>query len=678
MSFGRRVVAGDSLPAWFAFGLYAALVWVATAGVSALVLLCRNAYHPITVSLLATAATAGAWPFRPRPDPERPPAHGSPAHGAAVAALAIVLVFLAFAAAAHSEHLLTDRDPSVYINTGRAIARTHRIHPVVASSPFDDTRAFTLKSAGFAVARNHLFANFFQFLPALLALGWAVGGDTGLLLVPALLGALALLALYALATSVVGPRWALLGPALLAVGPLQSWFSRDAYAELPLELLALGGLWVFIESRNEGGAVLGAIAGAILGSIIFVRIDALAILVAMPIVFAIEHLRAATLESRARRRRRRAGLSSFAITLVVMLIAGSAVAHKLSQGYLDDLSHDLTLLEVAFGAGIAAAIGIFMVHRACAGLGHRVAQNRALVWAGGALTIGIALYAYILRPQSGDAPRFALHPGDPVVSRKVVDAFYYSSSFRWFAWYLGIFTLVLAVVGFIALGVRAVRSDSGALVLLAAALPVTLLYIARPSIAPDHLWAMRRYLPVVLPAMTIAASAAAIWVSAAIGDWRPRLRAPFVVAAIVAMVVPAAAAGLPLLGAQIQGGALQAVLSVCNATGDNAAIAIEPYALLGTELPQTIRGFCGVPAAGIKAGVNVELATYARQWKDAGRQLYVVTAARRPVRDSAPDAIQIAHLVIRDAREPNRTLGHRPDGYAPRPVDLWLYRVDPA
>ncbi len=71
---------------------------------------------------------------------------------------------------------------------------------------------------------------------------------------------------------------------------------------------------------------------------------------------------------------------------------------------------------------------------------------------------------------------------------------------------------------------------------------------------------MRRYLPLVLPAMTIAAAAAAIWVTAAIGKWQPRLRAPFVVVAIAAMVVPAAAAGLPLLGAQIQGGALHAVL----------------------------------------------------------------------------------------------------------------------
>jgi len=163
--------------------------------------------------------------------------------------------------------------------------------------------------------------------------------------------------------------------------------------------------------------------------------------------------------------------------------------------------------------------------------------------------------------------------------------------------------------------------------LLAAAAPVTILYIARPSIAPDHLWAMRRYLPIVLPAMTIAAAAAAIWLAAAIGNWQPRLRAPFVVGAVAAMVVPAAASGLPFLGAQMQGGALDAIHRICRETGPDAAIAVEPYALLEPELPQTIRGFCGVPSAGLKAGHLMPLTTVARAWKNQNRQFYVVWAA---------------------------------------------------
>ena len=65
-----------------------------------------------------------------------------------------------------------------------------------------------------------------------------------------------------------------------------------------------------------------------------------------------------------------------------------------------------------------------------------------------------------------------------LVARQALNAYYDASSFRWFAWYLGGLTLAFAVIGFIVLGMRAVRSDSPAFVLLAAAMPVTTFYIA--------------------------------------------------------------------------------------------------------------------------------------------------------------------------------------------------------
>jgi hypothetical protein len=127
----------------------------------------------------------------------------------------VALVLLGTAGAYHSQHLLTDRDPGVYLNTGRSIARTHVLHPTVARSPFDDDTMYTSQESGFAIVNHHLYSNFLNFLPSLMALGWSAGGDAGLLLVPAILGALALLALYALGTLIVGPRWALLGPVVL-------------------------------------------------------------------------------------------------------------------------------------------------------------------------------------------------------------------------------------------------------------------------------------------------------------------------------------------------------------------------------------------------------------------------------------------------------------------------------
>ena len=74
------------------------------------------------------------------------------------------------------------------------------------------------------------------------------------------------------------------------------WFARDAYAELPVVLLALGGLWLFLEARRRPSPTLAAIAGIVLGAITFVRIDALGILLAIPAALAVEYLRDGGLE----------------------------------------------------------------------------------------------------------------------------------------------------------------------------------------------------------------------------------------------------------------------------------------------------------------------------------------------------------------------------------------------
>ncbi len=664
LAFGRRLTAGDAVPNWFSAGLYALIVWWGAAGIGALVLLWAHSYHPVTTALIATVATAAAWHFRPRRRADEPAAHGP-----AIAALLIAAALLGLAGASHSQHVLTDRDPGIYINTGRSIARTHVLRPRVPPGPFDDARTFSPASSGFTIVNNRVMPNFFHFLPVLLALGWSAGGNTGMLLLPALLGALALMALYALGSKIVGPRWALLGPALLVLAPLMSWFARDAYTELPLALFTLGGIWLYLESRDGGGVMAGAIAGVVLGTAMFVRIDALAILVAIPAALAIEYLRAAALDAESRRRRRRA-LTAFGIAVGATAWAGSRVSQELSKSYLRDLESELSQLRVAFVAGVIVALVILLIHRVRPGIGHRLARSNSLLILGAIVTIATAAYAYEWRPRVGPPPAFEL--------RTARNAFYHSSSFRWFGWYLGLLTLVLVVVGFIVLGVRAIRTDSPAFFLLAATVPMTLLYIARPSIAADHLWAMRRFLPVVLPAMLIAAAAAAAWTTSAIDALWPRLRAPTVIVLVAGMLVPAALAGKPLVRAEMQGGALDGVNKVCTAAGPDAAIAIEPFTFLGMILPQALRGFCGVPVVNIRTNSTIRLGFYATRWKTFGRQLYVVTAAPRHLLAVEPDATLVAYVVIPDTREPERTLGRQPRGYAPRPVELWLYRINPA
>jgi hypothetical protein len=675
-SIGARITDGDAVPGWYATGVYVAVIWMTVAGFAGMVLLTFRHYTPVACVVIASVAALAALPFRPRR------ATGTRgAHGPALVAVAIAMLLLITAGMWHSQHVLTERDPAVYNNTGRSIARTHLVHPTLAASPFDDATTFPQASTGFQIVKHRLYPNFLNYLPTLLALGWSAGGDTGLLLVPAIVGALALLVLYALGTEIVGPRWALLGPALLTLAPLQSWFSRDAYAELPLEVLVLAGLWLYLAARRGRGAVAGVIAGTVFGTMTFVRVDALAALVAIAPALAVEWLRAERLEPTDRTHRRATVLGFAAATAAAGWI-GHFVTRRQTPGYFTNLEHNLHELEAALVAGIVAAIVILAVHYLRPGIGHRLAHSNVLVGLGIAAVVGAAFYLYKIRPRGGPAPKLLSYRAPAAAratTRRAFNSFLFSASFRWFAWYLGTVTLVLIVVGFVVLGIRALRSDSPAFMLLATGLPVTLLYIARPSISPDQLWAMRRYLPVVLPVMTIAAAAAAAYLSALLARWRSWMQVLGAIVLVAAMLVPAARAGRPLYDARLQQGALDAVHEICRTVGPDGAVAIEPDGLLASILPQPVRGFCGVPTAGVQPTRTNTLGVFAQEWKSLGRQLYIASAAKAsPDVGPSGQVTEVAHLTVSDATEPARVFGRRPTKYVPRPIEIRLYRVDPA
>ena len=199
---------------------------------------------------------------------------------------------MVLAAGWHSEHLLTDRDPGIYVNTGRSIARTHELDPTIRTGAFADRSLYSMQAASFnETKRGRLVPNFFPFLPVLLAVGWSIGGDSGMLMVPAVLGTLGVLACYALASKVVGPLAALLAPLLLVVAPLQLWFARDAYSELVVQVLALGGIWLYLEARERSAAALAALAGAWIGVTALARIDVLLVAIGIVVFVGVEWIR---------------------------------------------------------------------------------------------------------------------------------------------------------------------------------------------------------------------------------------------------------------------------------------------------------------------------------------------------------------------------------------------------
>ena len=84
---------------------------------------------------------------------------------------------------------------------------------------------------------------------------------------------------------------------------------------------------------------------------------------------------------------------------------------------------------------------------------------------------------------------------------------YAENSMTWIGWYYGVFVVIAGVLGAAWLVLRFGRTGTPALVaFLLVFLASAVLFLYYPNIAPDQIWVMRRYLPIVIPGFVIAAA----------------------------------------------------------------------------------------------------------------------------------------------------------------------------
>ena len=652
--------------------LTSAIVFAATSGLGGIALLIVHAYQPLAVVALAAGAAAASAILVAR-SAERTSA-GS--RYPAFAAIGVALIFLAITGALHSEHLLVDRDPSVYVNTGRSIAGRHTLTPVVRSGPFENQK-FVVSSPGFFQRSDKQDTWFLPMLPVLLALGWSAGGYIGFFAVGPLLGALGLLVCYALSARLIGSRWALLVPALLAINPLQTWFARDAYSELVVQVVALGGIWLYLEARAAQSPATAAISGALIGASVLARFDALAIVACLVGFAALEWTRCNDSERPDVMRR---VVAVFGVVLVAAALYCSLMTYVTSRSYLDYHGTSTRPLHYMLFASVVLAAVWIAAHRLRPGLGRRLAHARWPFAIACAFVTAACVWAYVWRPSD---PAAAFSPSSITAAIPNLHAWtnaHWTWSLRWFVDWFGISAVVLGVLGLLTMGRRALRGDVAATVVVVVAAPLAILYLWKPSVSPDQPWAMRRFLPIVIPGLLIAVAFAL----RAMSDFLRRVRHPrkrmagflAIGALTLAIFTQAAVAAAPLIGARAQHGALAAVKKVCNELPDDAAVLVYPASFLDNSMTQTIRGFCEVPTAAAPTVPNLDIASLGRAWSKAGRRLYILTTA--PEKLQANGGVVLLHLEIDDRYEPQLTYRVRPKRYEPHPREFWLLSVTPA
>ncbi len=397
-----------------------------------------------------------------------------------------------------AQHVFTDRDPATYAVTGAWLVTHHDLHIPVAPSA-QAFPALQAGSLGFGISLQNdkeIYAQGAHFLPVLLGFFGKLVGQRAMLGFNVLFGGAALLAFYGFARLMLRPRWAALATAVLATTLPFIYFSRDTYTE-PLTLMAIFAsltfLWVAVRSR----ALLGwLLVGICAGTTALLRTDTYLLLAALE-AYAAFYVMIAT------KPQRRPRLTQVLVAIVPAAILGFVGwldVSQLSSGYYHDVRIYMlaqfvfiAFVTVAAGAAIVLAWRTRLLVKARWLLMHK--HTRHIITAALAaffivlLVRAVVLFVLATLGRADNMP---------------VESYSAKTTLLWVIWYIG---PVLAVAGVYQLVRGWPELLHGQLLEL---LPLFLvlsadcaLYLLRPGISPDQIWASRRFLPVIFPGFVL-------------------------------------------------------------------------------------------------------------------------------------------------------------------------------
>ena len=561
-----------------------------------------------------------------------------------------------------SENLVVRRDPGPYGLVGSWVAQHGTISMPSDAAVFGHLPHLAYNSPAFYGRHGDVIQpQFMSGLPLAIAPAHWLGGLPWLLKANAVIGAFALLSFAGFVARVVGPRAAPFATAVLALAYPETHAFRSPYSEPLTQLMVFGGLCLLWDAsrRAERTARAAGVAGTVLGLTTAVRVDALADLLPLAAVIVVYAV--------GRRRRDAAGLS---VGLAVGVGVGVADGWLLHYAYIHDTRAQLTLvglalLVIAVGVAIAIPLGRRLVQTG-RGLSEATARRLGLV-----LAVAVPLLAvvgYVVRPYV-DHPHSppSDHTADEVgrlqaLAHLAVDPHrtYAEESLRWMGWWVGAPAILLAAIaaGLVVRRWLAGR-DADLLPVVGTGLSVALLVFWRPSITPDHPWADRRFVPIVLPVLLLLA----VWLLAriaALARWRWA-----VPVLALAILVPTLITTASLAWTRTETGQLAALDALCARIPAQAAVLFLDAELAYRWAP-AVRDECHVPTAYVAAGSRVAVADVQAAVRAHQRSLVLLGATAAELAGRDPQ-----HTVALTYPVDERTLTVRPGGTDTERADVW-------
>lgn len=498
----------DSESSVGAFSLQTA-IGVAVWSLPLLLLAEAGVYNAAVVGLLGWLVTvAGAvllWPRRDRLRTMRPSFTWW--DGLLVAGLALTAVlYLGWP----SENIIPEHDEGMYINQGIYVANHGSLHPPY---PWPDTAESVFGVVGlrppgaFKTGDSYTFY-FGHLFQVWLAHAFATFGAAGIFRLNGVIALLSAGLFYALCRRLLTQPLAVIATLVLALNTSQLWLARNSLTEMITQAFIVAGLFLLLRALQDASLGDARWAGIFFGLSATVRVDSL-LLVAL--LFG-AHLAMRLVEAPGERSTRvwlalyTTALPAFALDLAYYALY--------SRPYFDEhLPLILPLCLVALAAAGVLLVGCTSV----LDVARPWLTSRAAVVALGVLLLAMSVYAYFIRP-STTAPIFGA--STHLVGRRS----YAEDSLVNLAVYLSPLVVWVGILGwYVALwNVIRHRRAPYLLPIIVVVLSFALLYLYNPTITPLHYWAIRRFLPVVMPGWVLFAGIGAAWLGARM-PVRPRM-----------------------------------------------------------------------------------------------------------------------------------------------------------
>jgi hypothetical protein len=438
----------------------------------------------LLVDLALAATVLGVWRQRLSFDGQAAPVRWRALYAVALIAIGVWLYF------PPAEYIIGGRDPGGYINEGIQIAQRGRlvlIDPVVQKLPaeFRDlffpshhvSEYYGLRFMGFFVVDpsvGSVVGQFPHLYPAWVAVGYGIDGLTGARYAVGVWAIAGVIAVYMLASRLLGRSVAFAAALMLAVSLVQVWFARYPNSEMVGQALLFGGLLAFTRAHVDGDGFFAWVAGVLLALLLFLRFD---MIVTAAAVFA-----ASVVMVYDRKRIHPAFVATF---FVIAIAAAFYMTGPMAPQMARYIGFAKNLRWAHVGVLVLSAISLGAIV-----LSSRSPRVAALMRARiptvvSAVTILAAAYAWFLRPSLAGG---GLSYDD-------------AAALHTFAWYLPPTAIAAAIIGHSLLTRADFWRDPPFIVTLT--LWAFFLFY-KPRIIPEHFWFARRFVPIVFPGLLVA------------------------------------------------------------------------------------------------------------------------------------------------------------------------------